>query len=105
MDVAEPIASAVAATFDPVDAALARSESTFRSPRMFDQGLIFAFVCCVHWAPVISLWVRGMTAAALIGGPLYFTWGAFILFLVTTATTICLGHSLGMHRRLILLSH
>ena len=33
--------------------------------------------------------------------PLYFTWSAFALFLVTAATTICLGHSLGMHRRLI----
>ena len=42
-----------------------------------------------------------MTLAALIGGPIYFTWGAFALFLATTAVTVCLGHSLGMHRRLI----
>ena len=42
-----------------------------------------------------------MTLAALIGGPLYFTWGALALFLATTAITVCLGHSLGMHRRLI----
>jgi stearoyl-CoA desaturase (delta-9 desaturase) len=42
-----------------------------------------------------------MTLAALVGGPIYFTWGALALFLVTTATTVCLGHSLGMHRRLI----
>jgi stearoyl-CoA desaturase (delta-9 desaturase) len=42
-----------------------------------------------------------MTLVALIGGPLTFTWGALALFIVTTATTVCLGHSLGMHRRLI----
>jgi stearoyl-CoA desaturase (delta-9 desaturase) len=42
-----------------------------------------------------------MTVAALIGGPVFFTWGAFALFLATTAITVCLGHSLGMHRRLI----
>ena len=42
-----------------------------------------------------------MTLAALIGGPIYFTWGALALFIVTTAVTVCLGHSLGMHRRLI----
>ena len=42
-----------------------------------------------------------MTAAALVGGPLTFTWGALALFIATTAVTVCLGHSLGMHRRLI----
>ncbi|MET0652711.1 MAG: acyl-CoA desaturase, partial [Hyphomicrobiaceae bacterium] len=42
-----------------------------------------------------------MTLAALIGGPIYFTWGALALFIATTAITVCLGHSLGMHRRLI----
>ena len=42
-----------------------------------------------------------MTLTALIAGPVYFTWGALALFLATTATTVCLGHSLGMHRRLI----
>ena len=42
-----------------------------------------------------------MTLIALIGGPIYFTWGALVLFIATTAVTVCLGHSLGMHRRLI----
>ena len=101
MDLAEPIAPEMGERFDPIDAALTKSESTFRSPRMFDRGVTSADAGCVRWAPGKSLWITGMTAAALVGGPLYFTWGAFILFLVTTATTICLGHSLGMHRRLI----
>lgn len=55
----------------------------------------------VRWAPVKSLWIGAMTLAALILGPLYFSWSALALFLATTAVTLCLGHSVGMHRRLI----
>src|SRR5436190_7143691 len=86
---------------DPIDAALARSESTFRSPRMFDALETDAVEGVVRWKPIKSLWIGSMTLAALIAGPLTFTWGALALFLATTATTVCLGHSLGMHRRLI----
>ena len=87
---------------DPVDAALQDPQSTFRSPRMFDAARHRApSRASVHWKPVKSLWISGMTLAALIGGPLIFTWGALALFLATTAVTVCLGHSLGMHRRLI----
>src|SRR5262249_11105802 len=84
-----------------VDEALARSDTTFRSPRMFDVATTDAVEGSVCWKPVKSLWITGMTLAALIGGPVYFTWGALALFLATTAATVCLGHSLGMHRRLI----
>ena len=90
-----------AGSFDPVDEALSRSESTFRSPRMFDAEATDAAAGSVHWKPVKSLWISGMTFVALVGGPIFFTWGAFVLFLATTAVTVCLGHSLGMHRRLI----
>src|SRR3954451_3986809 len=86
---------------DPVDDALARSESTFRSPRMFDADDTDAVEGIVRWKPVKSLWIGGMTLVALVGGPLTVTWGALALFLTTTAVTVCLGHSLGMHRRLI----
>ncbi len=55
----------------------------------------------VRWAPAKSLWIGSMTAAALVLGPLTFTWGAFALFLATSAITLCFGHSVGMHRRLI----
>ncbi|HEV2080675.1 MAG TPA: acyl-CoA desaturase [Allosphingosinicella sp.] len=55
----------------------------------------------VRWAPVKSLWIGGMTMMALILGPLYFTWGAFLLFILASGITLCAGHSLGMHRRLI----
>jgi fatty-acid desaturase len=86
---------------DPVEAALVRSESTFRSPRMFDAEATDAVVGTVHWRPVKSLWISAMTGIALVGGPVFFTWDALALFVVTTGLTVCLGHSLGMHRRLI----
>jgi fatty-acid desaturase len=86
---------------DPIDAALARSETTFRSPRMFDATDTDALQGEVRWSPVKSLWIAGLTLTALVAGPIFFTWGALALFLATTAVTVCLGHSLGMHRRLI----
>jgi stearoyl-CoA desaturase (delta-9 desaturase) len=55
----------------------------------------------VHFKPCKSLHISAMTLLALVGGPMFFTWGALVLFLGTTAVTVCLGHSLGMHRRLI----
>ena len=55
----------------------------------------------VRWAPAKSLWIGTMTATALIAGPLTFTPAAFALFIVTAAITLCAGHSLGLHRRLI----
>lgn len=55
----------------------------------------------VRWAPGKSIWMTGMTVAAVVLGPLSFTWDAFALFLTTSAVTLCFGHSVGMHRRLI----
>ncbi|WP_205757567.1 acyl-CoA desaturase [Lysobacter enzymogenes] len=55
----------------------------------------------VAWEPVRSLWFAAMAAGATVGGALTFSWGAFALFLVSTAAVLLLGHSLGMHRKLI----
>ena len=55
----------------------------------------------VRWAPPKSLWIGSMSLVALVLGPIYFSWGAFSLFLGTCAVTLCAGHSVGMHRRLI----
>jgi fatty-acid desaturase len=55
----------------------------------------------VRWAPVKSLWLAGITAAALGLGPVFASWDALLLFVATTAATLCFGHSVGMHRRLI----
>jgi fatty-acid desaturase len=87
--------------FDPVEDALTRSQSSLRSPRMVEPPSTNAVEGHIRWRPAKSLWISTMTLVALVGGPLFFSWGAVLLFLVTTAITICLGHSLGMHRRLI----
>lgn len=55
----------------------------------------------VVWSPVKSLWVSTMYLIAIIGGYLTVSLENFLVFLVASAMTLCLGHSLGMHRRLI----
>ena len=55
----------------------------------------------VAWTPARSLWTAGMTFAAVIFTPFYVTSGAVLLFLATSAVTLCAGHSIGLHRLLI----
>lgn len=55
----------------------------------------------VRWEPLRSLWLSMMTLGATVGGFATFTWGAFAVYVATTATVLLLGHSLGMHRKLI----
>ncbi|GAC27881.1 acyl-CoA desaturase [Brumicola pallidula] len=47
------------------------------------------------------LWVGSMFLAAMIGGYYTFSMASFLVFVITTIVSLCLGHSLGMHRRLI----
>jgi fatty-acid desaturase len=55
----------------------------------------------VRWDPGKSVWIAGMSLSALFFAPFFFSWSAFALFLATSAITLCFGHSVGMHRRLI----
>ena len=55
----------------------------------------------VTWSPVKSLWWSGMAIGWAILGTLYFSWSAVAAFIFLCAITLCLGHSLGMHRKLI----
>ncbi|RDZ27753.1 acyl-CoA desaturase [Lysobacter silvisoli] len=55
----------------------------------------------VVWEPVRSLWFTAMALGATIGSALTFSWSALALFITSTATVLLLGHSLGMHRKLI----
>ena len=52
-----------------------------------------------------TLCARSGTAAcllaALVLGPIYFTWSALAVFLALCFVTLCFGHSVGFHRRLI----
>lgn len=47
------------------------------------------------------LWVGPMLALGTAGSALTTSFGAVMLFLGSTIVTLCLGHSLGMHRRFI----
>jgi fatty-acid desaturase len=55
----------------------------------------------VKWSPVKSIWWFAMTTGALAAPTFYWSWAGLVLFLLCSAITLCLGHSLGMHRRLI----
>ena len=55
----------------------------------------------VIWSPFKSIWNTSMIAIAIIFAPIYFTWSAFVLFLLLSYFTLLFGHSVGMHRRLI----
>lgn len=55
----------------------------------------------VRWDWVKSLWFSSMLAGWLSLGFFSFTWSAFGVFLGSSIVTLCGGHSLGMHRKLI----
>lgn len=55
----------------------------------------------VRWSPVKSLWIGSATLCTVLLAPVLVSPGAVVLFLVTSAMTLCFGHSVGMHRRLI----
>lgn len=55
----------------------------------------------VVWSPAKSLWSIGCLLAFVLGAPFATSPGAILLFLVTTYFTLLMGHSLGMHRKLI----
>ncbi|MER9542776.1 acyl-CoA desaturase [Mesorhizobium sp. M0437] len=74
---------------------------TISTGRMISQQDSDAEDGKVVWVPAKSIWVGAMTIAAIVLGPMTFSWSAFALFVATTAATICAGHSVGMHRLLI----
>ncbi len=70
-------------------------------PRIHATGQVNPIQGTVKWAPVKSLWLSSMTLVALIAGPMTLAWDTAAVFIASCAITLCLGHSLGMHRRLI----
>jgi hypothetical protein len=55
----------------------------------------------VRWDPVRSIWNGTILCAAVVLAPFYATWSAFLVFLILSAVTLCSGHSVGYHRRLV----
>lgn len=71
------------------------------TPRMLESHLTDANSGSVIWSPVKSIWYLSHALIAIVGGYLTFAWDALLIFVLFTGVTLCLGHSLGMHRRLI----
>jgi len=55
----------------------------------------------IVWDAPRSVWNGAMLLGAIVLGPLTFSWSALTIFLVTAGITLCAGHSVGFHRRLI----
>lgn len=55
----------------------------------------------VEWSPVKSLWFIAHVLIAVVGGWYTFSTGAVLLSTVFTVLTLCLGHTVGLHRLLI----
>ncbi len=55
----------------------------------------------IRWSPAKSLWWFAMVGIVLIFGWQTLSWASAGIFISTCAITLCLGHSLGMHRRFI----
>jgi stearoyl-CoA desaturase (delta-9 desaturase) len=77
------------------------AEGAFKVNSLTDLDQASAVQGEVVWDPTRSLWNGSMLGGALILAPLYFTWTAFAVFLLTAGATLCAGHSVGFHRRLI----
>ena len=82
----------------------------FKEPTGYEPGLFERIdfdgpgdACAgeVRWSALKSLWWTGMALGWFTLGTVYFSWSAVAVFLITSAVTLCLGHSLGMHRLLI----
>src|SRR5256885_9300410 len=70
------------------------------SVRIFAEGGADPSSGKVRWAPAKSVWMGGMTVAAL-AAPFWFSWSGLALLLTGCGVTLCFGHSVGIHRRLI----
>ncbi|HSC80522.1 MAG TPA: acyl-CoA desaturase [Chitinolyticbacter sp.] len=55
----------------------------------------------IVWDKPRSLWNSFIFISAIALAPRHFSWGALTVFLALSAFTLCTGHSVGFHRRLI----
>lgn len=70
-------------------------------PTIYENSETNAFEGKVIWSPLKSIWVMVMYLFGIYGVLFLSSIGNFLVFLISSAITLCLGHSLGMHRRLI----
>lgn len=81
---------------------MSMEEPAYTNPRIDCPGVSAdAGSGTVKADPVKVLWVGSMFLLGTVGSALTISASAVTLFVTSTAVTLCLGHSLGMHRRLI----
>lgn len=71
------------------------------TPRLIDSVHSSANEGTVEWLPLKSVWYLFHSGVAIVGGFYTASLPAVLVFFVLSGLTLCLGHSLGMHRRLI----
>ena len=75
--------------------------AAYSNERVIETPLCDAIHGHVRWSAVKSIWFMSMTSGWIIGGSLYVSLEAVAVFFLLSAIILCLGHSLGMHRKLI----
>lgn len=70
-------------------------------PTIYENSETNAFEAKVIWSPSKSIWVMMMYLFGIYGVLFLSSIENFLVFLISSAITLCLGHSLGMHLRLI----
>ncbi|MFQ6552028.1 acyl-CoA desaturase [Aestuariibius insulae] len=73
----------------------------YATERVLSDSSTDAMTGTTRWDISKSLWLFAMILGGLAAITLTPSWGGFLVFLGTTAITICAGHSVGMHRLLI----
>lgn len=76
-------------------------QQTYQNKRVIEDQKCCANEGTVSWSIDKITWLVPIFLIAIIGGAVTFSIDNFLVFLFTTAVTLCLGHSLGMHRLLI----
>lgn len=73
----------------------------YRNERIDDSELCNAVEGSVVLSKSKVVWLGSMFLVSIIGGILTISLEAIAVFVIATGTSICFGHSLGMHRKLI----
>ena len=78
-----------------------KNTAKYQNERIDDSASCNAKIGKVVLSKTKLFWLGNMLLIAIIGGVLTFSLEALLVFVISTGVSLCLGHSLGMHRRLI----
>jgi len=73
----------------------------YHNERIDDSGDSSANDGKVELSKTKLIWLGSLLLISIIGGVLTFSFEVLSVFVISTGVSLCLGHSLGMHRRLI----